>query len=727
MTVSSTTARQTYIGDGSLATYPYNFRIFDDADLVLVKRNTVTGVETLLALTTDYTVTGAGGYNGGTFTLLAGVLPSGYDLAAFRELDILQATDLRNQGAYLAEVQERALDRLVMINQQLQDQLNRSIRLPDSEAGGAALKLPGKELRALSALRFDADGNPVIGEAAAATVSPAMQPVVAALSLTLARLAMDPNKGDWLIRATGGTSDRSARDRAADVANVRDFGAIGGGATDNTAAFQAAVDSIPSGGILLIPFEDYAFTGTVELPSNISVIGIGRPTLRLTANPETGIFHADTEDDIDIEGIDFVGMGISHAPGTPERLLYFVDCSRIRVRSCGFASSIYGCHMQTCADLVISGNIVHDIVSHDDLSAGYGFLLSLECDRFAVSGNVFSNISRHAIYISAGSSRGVVDGNVINHCGSIAIDVYATAAQNPCQDIVISNNVVRDIYGAVSPRGIGIAVNVRRIFIIGNLIDTTVQYGIAVEGASGGLEGVDNPRQITICGNEVFSPGINGIWCYSVNDLVLKGNRIVGGATGIIVNGNGASTGDYVRRADIQNNTLQDCTSYGLNISGAGVIDCTLGNNTFRDCATNWNIPSNVPMASWVYQGRTRTLPFHALAIAAGATVNANGPAAGIVYYVGEKALHALALAVRVTGTISAESVTFKLTSNGAPIASLTVTLAAGETYKAVQIPPGTAILAAGTDIGVQVVATAGFLPSGSRNASIALTLGEAT
>lgn len=189
MTVSSTTARQTYIGDGSLATYSYNFRIFDDADLVLVKRNTTTGDETPLALTADYTVTGAGSYNGGTFTLAAGNLPTGYTLAAFRELDLLQPTDLRNQGAYLAEVQERALDRFVMICQQLQDQVNRSIRLPDSEAGGDAFKLPAKEVRALMGPYFDIDGNLVVGAPASAPVSVAMQPVVAAETLIAARAA----------------------------------------------------------------------------------------------------------------------------------------------------------------------------------------------------------------------------------------------------------------------------------------------------------------------------------------------------------------------------------------------------------------------------------------------------------------------------------------------------------------------------------------------------------
>jgi len=733
MTVTSEVSRSgPYNGNGATTVFPYEFKIFTAADL-LVTEVDLDGIETTLVNGVDYTVDGVLSDDGGDVTLTAALTGDGTDagshkLTIRRVLDATQTMNLRSQGKISAEVLERAHDRAIMLIQQLVDERNRSLRLIESEAGSELLTLlPPLAERKGRTQGYDATtGQPVMFSTANTAISAAMEAVVQAATLALARAAMGP-WGDALVTSTGGSTARSLANRAADVQNVKDFGAVADGITNNTTFFQDAVDAMPSGGVLLIPPGDYAFTGTVELASNIAVVGIGRPILRLTSNPQTGIFHADGESDIDIQGVDFIGTNVSSAPATPERLVYLVNSSRLRVRDCGFSASIYGVHFQTCTDILVNGNIAHDIISHNDLSAGYGFLLALDCDRFSVSDNIFFNISRHAVYVSAGSSRGVIDGNTVNHCGSVALDVYATAAQNPCQDIVISNNVVRDIYGAVSPRGIGIAVNVRRISIVNNLIDTTVQYGIAVEGASGGLEGVDNPRQIRISGNEVFSPGINGIWCYSANDLVVEDNRIVGGATGIIINGNGASTGDFCRRASVHGNTLQDCTSYGLNISGAGVTACTLGNNTFRDCAINWNIPSNVPMSSWVYQGRTRTLPFHALAIAASATVNANGPAANIVYYVGEKALHALAISVRMTGAPTAGTVTFTITSNGSPVASLSVQFATGEYYKAVQIPPGTIILSDGTDIGVEVAASAGFTPSGTRNASISLTLGEAT
>lgn len=230
MTVSSTAARQTYIGDGSTATYPYNFKIFAPADLVLVKRDTSTGVETFLAYLTDYTVTGAGAAAGGTFTLLAGVLPSGYALAAYRVVDLLQLTDLRNQGSFLPEVHERVFDRLVMIAQQLQDQLNRSIRFPDSEAGGSATKIPTKERRAGGYLAFDANGDPMASTGVAGVaVSAFAQTLVDDLSAADARATL-------LI---------------AGIVTPEQHGAVGNGTADDTAAFTAALTAAGTSGAAL--------------------------------------------------------------------------------------------------------------------------------------------------------------------------------------------------------------------------------------------------------------------------------------------------------------------------------------------------------------------------------------------------------------------------------------------------------------------------------------------
>ncbi len=71
------------------------------------------------------------------------------------------------------------------------------------------------------------------------------------------------------------------------IYNLKDFGAVGDGNTDNTIAFKSALAFIASrnGGILQIPEGDFAVNSTVSLPSGVTIEGIsGITTLAPTNN-----------------------------------------------------------------------------------------------------------------------------------------------------------------------------------------------------------------------------------------------------------------------------------------------------------------------------------------------------------------------------------------------------------------------------------------------------------
>ncbi|MFO0467347.1 MAG: hypothetical protein ACK5ZS_00140, partial [bacterium] len=136
-----TSNRNDAVGSGSTATYPYGFKIFAATDLRVTVRNPATDVETTLTYPTHYSVSGVGAFAGGNVVLVNGAFDwidgSGYledtwPITIRRVRPLTQTADIRNQGAYHPEIHEDVFDHLMMVDQQQQDEINRSMRLPES-------------------------------------------------------------------------------------------------------------------------------------------------------------------------------------------------------------------------------------------------------------------------------------------------------------------------------------------------------------------------------------------------------------------------------------------------------------------------------------------------------------------------------------------------------------------------------------------------------------------
>jgi len=127
LTLSTTTNKATFAGSGTTGPFSFTFPFYDDADLAVYK--VVDGVPSLLTITTDYTVSGAGEETGGSVTTVEAVAV-GESLVVMRDLTLTQAVDLVNQGAFYADTLEEVFDRLTMFCQQLNEALSRTIKLP---------------------------------------------------------------------------------------------------------------------------------------------------------------------------------------------------------------------------------------------------------------------------------------------------------------------------------------------------------------------------------------------------------------------------------------------------------------------------------------------------------------------------------------------------------------------------------------------------------------------
>ena len=134
-------ALNAYTGNGAADTYDYEFKISDEADL-LVKQTTDEGVETTLVLTTDYTVTGVGDDEGGDITLVAGNLATNYQLTIEDNVALSQATPFGNQSAFYAALHETAFDKITRLVRRAFSDIALAMTVPKAYSDGVSVILP---------------------------------------------------------------------------------------------------------------------------------------------------------------------------------------------------------------------------------------------------------------------------------------------------------------------------------------------------------------------------------------------------------------------------------------------------------------------------------------------------------------------------------------------------------------------------------------------------------
>ncbi len=131
MALSSAKNKNIYNGNGVQDTFPYEFKIFQDSDIRVIKYKTDDDAQEDLVLGTDYTVTGAGEESGGNVILTNPAdLPEGYQLVLVRNLAFTQEMDLTPNGPVPSEVVDAAMDKGVMIALQLKEELDRCVKVP---------------------------------------------------------------------------------------------------------------------------------------------------------------------------------------------------------------------------------------------------------------------------------------------------------------------------------------------------------------------------------------------------------------------------------------------------------------------------------------------------------------------------------------------------------------------------------------------------------------------
>lgn len=460
MTLSTLTSRVTYPGAGSVGPFAFPFRILSDDDLRVVRRSS-SGVETVLTKGTHYTVAGVLDVSG-TITLVT-ALAVGETLTIRRVPANTQPMSIRNQGTYYPATIEDEFDRMAMQILALQDLADRAVKLKESLTGSASLT----ELEPTA-------GKVVAGTGTGFTMS----------TLDSSATAL-PGGG-----RTVGTLSAYLANNA--VYNAKDFGVVGGGVIDETAAIHYAKDQIPSGSILRFPLDKYKISNLV-IDKRITLIGSG------WWNSENGVF----------------GSGVWNGSGNYGGTMFISTATTgIAVKFGSAAGSLNGYGLR---DIMVlgpgSGTSIGVQFGHDS-SAGAVEAVSerVLSANFATGWKLeFTQESEFRTCISRGCSTGFTLADESNNNTFTNYEIQFSTVDA----ILFTNSKGNDFYGGLLQncinKGIRTATN-----SYGNRF-----YGPWLENAGAITDVVD------------FASGVN---CAIFGGLVSKGNVKVGDAGCSIIN-----------------------------------------------------------------------------------------------------------------------------------------------------------------------------------------------
>ena len=155
MTVSSTVVRNSYAGDNSTTQFTYTFPIHSTSELKVILRSSA-GVETVQTLNSDFTINDTG--TGGTVTFTTAPA-TGVSVVLLRDTNLTQDVDYIANDPFPAETHEGALDKIVLSVQELQEEIDRSIKVSRTAPITNAQITDDATARAGKLLGFASDGQ----------------------------------------------------------------------------------------------------------------------------------------------------------------------------------------------------------------------------------------------------------------------------------------------------------------------------------------------------------------------------------------------------------------------------------------------------------------------------------------------------------------------------------------------------------------------------------------
>ena len=384
--------------------------------------------------------------------------------------------------------------------------------------------------------------------------------------------------GALTATASGATTARTISALAANAVSIEDFGAVGDGVTDDSAALLAAV---ATGMPVRLQAKTYAIAGECDVTGTVcTLLGVpGLTTLRRSAQSKLGT--AATPAWISVSATSFYADGIifdanTTITTTTMAVAVQASCTKSLITRCAFRNAmalIYGSglhflasdptitqhHIDNCE---LSGNMMHGVYAYavDALSitncrahdnTGNGIYVDSQDPAFALKVR-----SLHIVANTVWNNNvGILVGNFIADNIDVQPFLYGNANPDVLGAVVASNNCYSNI-------AYGIFISGRNILVSGNLCTNNSS------GASYGAGILCDTGYCKISGNMISGASPFGIDCGGSIYTVVDNNYINGVGVGLNIGGG--------QNCTARDNFIQDCSAQSIsvqNVEGNGTGD----------------------------------------------------------------------------------------------------------------------------------------------------------
>lgn len=551
MTVNTNIKKVRFGGNDAATTFSFSPMVItseDDIEVWKLSGTTVTqitkgtGSTNFSVSVASYPGTGSIVYpaSGGT------PLATGETLVAYRKRDLLQETDLFNQGGYFPETQEAEYDKRAMIDLQQQDQIDRSVKGPVTDDPATLdMTLPAAAARANKYIAFDADGNPtaITGTATDADISD--------------KLVLLPDNDEQETLA-------NLLSNHGKVINVRAFGATGDGITDDADAFVAAFAALTDDATLYVPPGHYllasatvgaanSFKG-IDIPANnVRIIGSGREQtiMEMTGSTKTGFLYFVNKTGLEMSGIHFKGNNEADADSS--------QGSAITATLLASATAnMENINIHDCEFTEFKGAGWVRIDNRDDEFSIK--LVQIRRNRFSGGGdiNATATVAANQIYFVTTGTEYIEDYWITdNYCDANNCKM-GVSLQNRTRRGNISRNVVVNAGQASAAAG-----------------GVILAYGISV---------YNNGEKVTVSDNVVIDAYTTGFYMLDLVDATISGNYVEGQEeTNISTLDRAGIVVTHGNRVSITGNSVRDCV-YGIMLRPGADNAFVVSGNITKDC-----------------------------------------------------------------------------------------------------------------------------------------------